>query len=151
SGWYDPLAQTFRLTETKQIAGVELYVKAKGATEITVQIRKTQNGVPTDNVLTVRSKQPADITVNQWNAWEFPEPVLLDAEEEYAIVVLCNDADAELGIAEMGKWDGAAQKWVTQQPYTVGVLLSSSNASSWTIHQDRDLAFRLLAPVYAVT
>ena len=102
-------------------------------------------------MLTVSSKRPADITINQWNVWEFPEPILLEAEEEYAIVVLCNDADAELGIAELGKWDGTAQKWVTQQPYTVGVLLSSSNASSWTIHQDRDLAFRLLAPVYAAT
>lgn len=150
-GWYDPLAQTFRLTGTKQIAGVELFVKAKGNSDITVQIRKTENGVPTDNLLVIADKTPASVTVNQWNTWEFPEPVLLNAEEEYAIVVLCNDADAELGIAEMGKWDAVAGKWVTNQPYTVGVLLSSSNASSWTVHQDRDLAFRLLSPVYGTT
>lgn len=150
-GWYDPLAQTFRLPQSKQIAGVELFVKAKGASTITVQIRKTENGVPTDNLLTIADKAPASITVNQWNTWEFPEPVYLNAEEEYAIVVLCDDADAELGIAEMGKWDSVAGKWVTSQPYTVGVLLSSSNASSWTVHQDRDLAFRLLSPVYATT
>ena len=41
---------------------------------------------------------------------------------------------------------------MTQRPdlgdgatYRIGVLLSSSNASTWTAHQDRDLKFRLLA------
>lgn len=48
----------------------------------------------------------------------------------------------------MGKFDAIAQTWVVSQPYTIGVLLSSSNASTWTAHQDRDLAFRLLRPVY---
>jgi hypothetical protein len=37
---------------------------------------------------------------------------------------------------------------VAAQPYTVGVLLSSSNASTWTAHQDRDLTFRLLEGVF---
>ena len=150
-GWYDPLAQTFRLQSAGQIAGVELFVRQKGDTPITVQIRKTENGVPTDNLLTISDKLPSEVMVGQWNTWEFPEPILLEAEVEYAIVVLCNDADAELGIAEMGKWDNIAGKWVTSQPYTVGVLLSSSNASSWTVHQDRDLAFRLLSPTYQST
>lgn len=150
-GWYDPLAQTFRLPETKMISGVELFVREKGDTDITVQIRKTQNGFPTDNMLSTVLKRPQDITVGQWNTWEFPEPILLNGEEEYCFVVLCNDDTAELAIAEMGKWDNAAGRWVTAQPYTVGVLLSSSNASSWTVHQDRDLAFRLLSPTYATT
>jgi hypothetical protein len=67
---------------------------------------------------------------------------------EYAIVVLCNDADGAVAVAELGKYDGAAGRWVTNQPYNVGVLLSSSNASTWTPHQDRDMAFRLLAARY---
>jgi hypothetical protein len=37
---------------------------------------------------------------------------------------------------------------VTSQPYTVGVLLSSSNNATWTPHQDRDLTFRLHRAVY---
>ena len=40
---------------------------------------------------------------------------------------------------------------MTSQPYQVGVLLSSSNASTWTAHQDRDLTFRLLAAQYTET
>ncbi|MBV2145406.1 MAG: hypothetical protein KTM48_01525, partial [Wolbachia endosymbiont of Pissodes strobi] len=48
-------------------------------------------------------------------------------------------------IAELGKYDAVNSRWVTSQPYQVGVLLSSSNASTWTPHQNFDLTFRLLA------
>lgn len=56
-----------------------------------------------------------------------------------------------VAIAELGKLDPTTQKPVTSQPYTVGVLFSSSNASTWTAHQTMDLAFRLLAADYTQT
>jgi hypothetical protein len=40
---------------------------------------------------------------------------------------------------------------VQAQPYQVGVLLSSSNASTWTAHQDADLTFALLGADYTAT
>lgn len=145
---YDPLAQTFSLLAQHQIGGIDLFVAAKGATPIQVQIRETQVGVPTQSILCEAQLMPAQITPNSWQRFTFPSPVTLRADVEYAIVVLCNDPDAAVGIAELGKWDAAAGTWVTSQPYQVGVLLSSSNASTWTPHQDRDLAFRLLAASY---
>lgn len=51
----------------------------------------------------------------------------------------------------MGNFDAGAQQYVTQQPYTVGLMLSSSNATTWTPHQDSDLAFRLLMAKYSET
>lgn len=149
--YYDPLAQTFSLTEENQIGGVELVVTAKGATPISVQIRETQTGFPTQSILAEASLDPAAITVGQWNRWTFKTPVRIMANVEYAIVVLCNDATGAVATAELGKWDTVNQRWVTQQPYMVGVLLSSSNASTWTAHQDRDLTFRLLARRYTQT
>ncbi len=146
--YYDPLAQTFSLTEENQIGGVELVVTAKGSTPISVQIRETQTGFPTQSILAEASLASANITVGQWNRWEFKTPVRVMANVEYAIVVLCNDPDGAVAIAELGKWDSTNNRWVTQQPYMVGVLLSSSNASTWTAHQDRDLTFRLLARRY---
>ena len=77
-----------------------------------------------------------------------PSPVLLLAGTEYALVVLCDDPIGCLAVAELGKFDVVNQKWVTSQPYTIGVLLSSSNAVTWTAHQDRDMAFRILAAEY---
>lgn len=149
--YYDPLAQTFSLTDENQIGGVELVVTAKGATPISVQIRETQTGFPTQSILAEASLDPSAITVGAWNRWVFKTPVRVLANVEYAIVVLCNDPDGAVATAELGKWDSTNSRWVTQQPYMVGVLLSSSNASTWTAHQDRDLTFRLLARRYTQT
>lgn len=149
--YYDPLAQTFSLPEENQIGGVELIVTAKGTTPISVQIRETQTGFPTQSILAEASREPGQITVGAWNRFEFKTPVRTLANVEYAIVVLCNDPVGAVAIAELGKWDATNSQWVTQQPYQVGVLLSSSNASTWTAHQDRDMTFRLLARRYTET
>lgn len=146
--FYDPLAQTFALTEENQIGGVEVFVTAKGTTPISVQIRETQTGFPTQSILAEGTLQPSQITAGQWNRFTFPRPVRALPNVEYAIVVLCNDAVSAIAIAELGKWDSTNTRWVTQQPYQVGTLLSSSNASTWTAHQDRDMTFRLLARRY---
>lgn len=144
----DPLAQTFSLDSQMQAGGVDLYITAKGATPIQIQIRETQVGFPTGVVLAEAQLAPADITVNAWNRFVFAAPPLLLGQTEYAIVVLCNDATGAVAIAELGKYDVNTSTWVTTQPFQIGVLLSSSNASTWTAHQDKDLAFRLLATTY---
>lgn len=147
----DPLAQTFTLNADTQLGGVELWFTAKGATPVAVQIRETSSGVPSRAVLAEARLLPGDIALAGPTRIQFSAPVWLQGSVEYALVVLCDDADTALAIAELGKWDSGAGRWVTSQPYQVGVLLSSSNASSWTAHQDRDMAFRLLAASYAVT
>ena len=142
---FDPLAQTFTLNGNTQIGGVDLWVMAKGASPLVVQIRETTTGFPNQVVLAEARMQPADIVTTGYTRFAFPVPVALRGGAEYALVLLCNDADTAVSIAELGKWDAGNGRWVTSQPYQVGVLLSSSNASTWTAHQDRDLAFRLLA------
>lgn len=144
----DPLAQTFTVNETCQIGAVDLWFAAKGTKNVLVQIRETQNGFPTKNVLAEKILAPADINTTSHTRAAFQSPVQLVANTEYAIVALCDDAVAELRVAELGKWDSANSRWVTSQPYQVGVLLSSSNASTWTAHQDRDLTFRLHKAVF---
>ena len=146
----DPLAQTFTLTENRQAAAVDLWFTAKGTSDVIVQIRETATGFPTRVVLAEGRVTSAAITVGQPNPTRitFNRPVLLQSGVEYALVVLCDDADTALAIAELGKWDSTNNRWVTSQPYQVGVLLSSSNASTWTPHQDKDMAFRLMAATY---
>jgi hypothetical protein len=146
--YYDPLAQTFTLATREQIGGVELFVTQIGTTPFVVQIRETEVGMPTRTVIAETRKQPANLLAGQWNRFEFATPVTLLPDVEYAVVVMCNDAVGEVAISELGKWDATSQSWVTSQPYNVGVLLSSSNASTWTPHQDRDLTFRLLGARY---
>lgn len=149
---YDPLAETFMLDAAQQIAGIDLWFTAKGSTPVEVQIRETIGGVPSQTILASVRKQPVDIVLGGApTVCDFPRPISLAGGTEYAIVVMCNDAITACSIAALGQWDAAAGKWVTAQPYQVGVLLSSSNASSWTPHQDRDLTFRLRKAVFTQT
>ncbi len=148
----DPLAQTFTLDRTRQVSGVDLWFTARGNTPVLVQIRATENGFPTRLVLAEAQLTPAQLQLGgAFTRVTFPNLPTLTAGVEYALVVLCDDAVTALSVAQLGKWDTSAGRWVTSQPYQVGVLLSSSNASTWTAHQDMDMAFRLLSPSVSAT
>lgn len=149
--FFDPLAQTFTLPEACQIAAIDLWFAAIGTSKIVLQIRETANGVPTANILAETRIAPSAANTVQHTRFSFPAPVALQPNTEYALVVLCDDAVSALRMAELGKWDANSQQWVTSQPYQIGVLLSSSNASTWTPHQDRDLTFRLQKAVFTET
>lgn len=141
---WDPLAQTFTLPERRTIGGLELWFTVKGGSApVIVQIRETQVGMPTTSVLTEGRLLAADIKTDGNPTRITLDPVALDANREYAIVVLTDDANHAVAVAELGKYDPRTG-WVTAQPYQIGVLLSSSNGITWTPHQTQDLTFRLL-------
>jgi hypothetical protein len=148
--WWDPLAQTFSLPIATTITGVDLWFTAKGTSRVMVQIRDTTTGFPNQTILTQVFLLPAQIATTGTTrvTWS---PIRLEANHEYALIVGCDDADAALAIAELGKYDSINSKWVTSQPYQIGVMLSSSNASTWTAHQDKDLAFKLLTQTFSAT
>ena len=150
--YYDPLAQTFMVNADGQYSAVELLVGAVGSSDVTVQIRTCQLGFPTQTILAT-SHLPASslLTNGAFTQFNFDAPVYLTQNTEYAIVVLCDDATTAIGVAEMGKYDVTHGQWVTSQPYTVGVLLSSSNACTWTASQDVDLTFKLIKSSYTTT
>ncbi len=141
---WDPLAQTFTLPERRTIGGLELWFTTKGGSApVIVQIRETQVGMPTTTVLTEGRLLASDIKTDG-NATRITlDPVALEANREYALVVLTDDANHAVSVAELGKYDPRTG-WVTAQPYQIGVLLSSSNGITWTPHQTQDLTFRLL-------
>ncbi|WP_165064435.1 DUF4815 domain-containing protein [Desulfovibrio sp. ZJ200] len=147
----DPLAQTFTLDAAAQVAGADLWFTAKGPAGVRVQLRECSNGLPTRTVLAEAIVPPENIVVTGGGHTRilFDAPVALAAGTEYALVILCNDADTALAVAEMGEYDATHQQWVAAQSYVAGVLLSSSNASTWTAHQARDLTFRLLGADFA--
>lgn len=151
---YDPLAQTFMVTTAQQIFGVDLWFTAKAPTPspVVVQIREVTAGFPTQTVLAEARLLTTNLNVGgSPTRFTLDRTVRLAANTEYALVVLCDDAVTACSIAELGKWDSVNGKWVTAQPYQVGVLLSSSNASTWTAHQDRDLTFRLIKAKFSST
>lgn len=145
----DPLAQTFVLGERTQVSGVDLWFTEVGETNLLVQIRGSELGLPTKDVITEALLSPSEITLNGWTRFEMPA-VVLEAAQEYSIVIACNDAISSAAIATLGEYDVDNAQWVTAQPYQVGVLLSSSNNSTWTAHQASDLTFRLVGSSYDI-
>lgn len=151
--WYerfDPLAQSLTLADPAHVAGIDLWFTAK-QNSVLVQLREVEAGFPTPRVLAEKRLQSADINTNGSATRVTWSPVLLEAGRDYGVVLLCDDATTAVAVAELSKWDITNSRYVTAQPYQVGVLFSSSNAATWTVHQDRDLTFNLLAANYTQT
>jgi hypothetical protein len=118
---------------------------------VVVEIRETELGLPNAVTLAEGVLQGSAITTGGWNKISLTRPVYLQAGVEYAMVLLTDDATHAVALAELGKLDSAADAFVTSQPYTIGTLLKSSNASTWTPVQEADLAFRLYAATFTST
>jgi hypothetical protein len=151
--FWDPLAQTFRLDQSRHVTAVDFKFTARGntANKVYLEIRETELGLPNATTLAEGVIQGTAITVNAWNKISLTKPVYLQAGVEYAMVLLTDDAEHAVGLAELGKFDSAAQQFVTSQPYTIGTLLKSSNASTWTPVQESDLTFRMYGARFTST
>ena len=149
----DPLAQTFSLPEGRFISGVNLRFCAKGnvAKKVIVRIGETDNGYPSADIIAEATVDMATVVLDTWTSIRWPSPVYLSPDRQYAISVLTEDSVHAISAAKIGEYDATAQRTVTQQPYTVGVMFDSSNAMAWTARQDEDLAFQLLGCVFNPT
>lgn len=143
--FFDPLAQTFRLEQSRHVTGVEFKFKARGNTsnKVYLEIRETELGVPNSVTLAEGVLQGTAIGLTGWTKVSLSRPVYLEAGVEYSMVLLTDDNTHAVALAELGKYDNAAGQFVTSQPYTIGTLLKSSNASTWTPVQEADLTFRI--------
>lgn len=147
----DPLAQTFTLNQGRFITGIDVRFCAKGnvARPVEVEIREVDNGEPTQKIVAQTRVDMAGVVVNTWTSITFAMPVWLPADREFCFVLKTSDNAHALSIATIGKFDATAQRWVSKQPYTIGVLLASSNDSTWTPLQGSDLAMRIRAAKFA--
>lgn len=151
SGRIDPLAQTFTLDRSRCIGAVRLMCAKVGdrSNAIAVQVRTVEVGMPTEVVLAEAFVPGADLVTDAAFDARFRYPVFLEAGREYAFVALTDDAEHSLYVAKIGEIDMDTNAIITEQPFTIGVLLSSSNASTWTAHNDADLWFELIGCEFA--
>ena len=150
---WDPLAQSFVLPEGRHITALDLQFAVKGSddNDVTIDIVEGDNGFPGRQPITRTRIKGSDISTTGFTTATFDFPIYLEAGQEYFIVLMTDDPSHAVRIAELGKYDAVAGEFVTAQPYTVGVLLSSSNASSWTVHNDMDLTFVLKGAEFTAT
>jgi hypothetical protein len=151
--FFDPLAQTFRLDHSRWVTAIDFWFVAKGlaTNKVVLEIRETELGLP--NAVTVAEGilPGSSITTGAWNKISLTRPVWLEAGVEYAMVLLTDDPTHSVALAELGKFDSTTEQFVTSQPYTIGTLLKSSNASTWTPTQEADLTFRLYGAQFTST
>lgn len=143
--FWDPLAQTFRLDVGRFITSCEFKFTAKGSNSnnVYLEIRETELGLPNAVTLAEGVILGSAITVGGWQKITLTRPVYLQPGVEYAMVLLTDDPIHAVGLAQLGRFDSNANAFVTSQPYTIGTMLKSSNASTWTPVQDSDLTFRI--------
>jgi hypothetical protein len=148
--YFDPLAQTFRLDEGRYVTSVEFKFTARGSTanKVYLEIRETELGLPNSSTIAEGVIQGSAIQTTGWTKISLTRPVFLSEGVEYAMVLLTDDPVHAVALAELGRLDSASNTFVTSQPYTIGTLLKSSNASTWTPVQEADLTFRMYGALF---
>ena len=149
----DPLAQSFMVDDDEGvfITKVGIRFASKDAVvPVACQIRPTVNGVPSsDDIVPNGTKvlSPGSVTTST-NAtaitnFEFEEPVYLNGNTEYAIVLLADTTAYTVYVAKAGDLVlGSTEARVSKQP-SLGSLFLSQNSRTWTPDQERDLTFTI--------
>ena len=155
-GWGDapdPVGQSFRHDQPRMLSGISVKFADTGdvAEKSVLQLRGLEVGFPSREVFASVDIDMATITLDDWTFLAFPLPQARLTNEWTSFTLLTNDPDHAVGQAVIGEYDADAGQWVTEQPYQIGVKFSSSNATSWTIHQDEDLTFRVHAASFSST
>ena len=153
----DPLAQSFILSDTydRNLTEIGLYFATKSTTRpALLQVRNMVNGYPGETVYAEVELAPEKVNIPT-NAnipvvtrVKLNQPVYCYAGVPYCFVVLSDSNAYSMYYANMGdNLLGTSQPLVVN-PYGVGVMFSSSNATTWTAHQGADLKFDLYRSVY---
>ena len=150
AGGHDPLAQTFVVQSAGGafVTSADLYFKQAGERPIYVEIRSTDNEVPSTKILPFSQVilQPADINVSTNGAtatnFKFKAPIYLQENESYALVVKVDEPGCEAYISELGGTDLLTENIVGIQPLT-GSLYLSQNSREFEINPLLDLKFNL--------
>ena len=156
--WHDPLAQSFMVTAPSGmfITKVQCYFASKDATiPVQLQIRPMVNGHPSASQIFPGSSvfvNPASVntaTGTQANAlaaptdFVFDEPIFLNADTEYAIVLLSDCTSYNAYVGKTYEFElGSTEKRINKQP-SMGSLFKSQNGTTWEPDQTQDLAFKL--------
>lgn len=143
---YDPVYQSFTPSEGFHFAGLDFRFTSIGNPDepVVVQLREAVQGEPARTVIAEAVIDMHGVTTAADVRALFPGLPWCEEGVERTIVWLTNDPNHAIAVAEIGKFDQFAQRWVTEQPYQIGVFGSSSNNRAWTVHQELDAYFTIL-------
>ena len=155
----DPLAQSFRVTDEHGmfVTKVDTFFKTKDdIIPIELQIRPMVNGSPSATEIignAIKFLNPSEVSlpagqtqsqvVAAPTTFEFDEPIFLNPDTEYCIVLLAESTDYEAYVGETYAFElGSTEKRINRQP-SMGSLFKSQNGTTWEPDQTKDLAFKI--------
>jgi len=150
----DPIAQTFFVSGELEgifVTKIDVYFKSRptdGNVPITLQLRETVNGNPSQNIIPLSTVTlfPKDVNVSTDASaptkFIFTSPVHLKNNEEYAMVLLPagGNTSYEVWTAELGQNKLGTNEVIDKQP-SAGRLYLSSNSINWTPSDTKDIKF----------
>lgn len=157
----NPAAQTFRITNPSGavLTSVGLFFATKPTTNsipVTIELRPVADGGTPSSVFlfsnTIVSKTPAEISAStsfdgssNETKFTFAEPLYVPGNTEIALVIHTNapPGDYKLWIAKLGEfYTGSTTKKITTQ-LASGSFFASSNGTTWTPEQTKDMTFKI--------
>jgi hypothetical protein len=159
----DPLSQTFSIDREDGSDGVfltkvDLYFKQKDPLlGVNIQIRETDNGYPSANILARKFVPSSLINVSNTAATAttvtFNTPIYLKSLRDYCIVIEPDQFNPNylMWTAEAGEPDVANTNLKTNTNWGGGVLFASSNDKAWTAIQGEDLKFKVYIANFSKT
>ena len=144
----DPLAQTFQFDVDHMLTAVGLYFCAEDTKQdVVLQIRNVVNGYPGGECYAEKVIPAGTYHGSEKGTLEtvvaLDNPVYCRADTQYCFVILTESDVASLYHADIGGYDLNTKVQVLKNPYTPGMMFSSSNALAWTAHQSQNLKFNI--------
>lgn len=152
---HDPLAQTFTVSSVGGVfvTSIDLFFSEAGNRPVTVELRSTNNGVPSTKVIpfsevTLTPQQiSTSLDGSASTTFVFKAPIYLQDAETYAVIVKTDEPGCQVFISELGKVDLITGNVITSQPLT-GSLYLSQNSKEFEINPLLDMKFILKKAVF---
>lgn len=144
---HDPLAESFTFQDDRVVTSFDLYFASKDTTNnVIVQVRgMAEGGFPNQTVYAEHVLTPSQINVSSDASAKtnvkLDDPLMCKAGQTYVLVIITDSNQYTLYTATLGAKQLNNGPIVTSQPYTTGVMFSSSNGQTWDTHQTTDLKF----------
>lgn len=152
--YVDPVGQTFVLDKLSILKGIDIFFESKPTTNdsVIVEIRGVTNGTIDGTIFAHTQLNASQVHVSNDGTvatrFNFDDPVVLEANTEYAFVVRSLSDKYRIWVSEIGGTDVKTGEIILKNSYMTGVMMSSSNNSTWTAHQTMDVKFRLIEDIY---
>jgi hypothetical protein len=158
----DPIAQTFFVSNSDGgvvLTKIGVFFQTKSlVSPITLQLRETKNGYPTENIIPYSTVTllPEEVNTSEDGSgvteFVFPSPVYLKNNTEYAFVLLPtgNDTGYNVWVGELGQLEIGTTNIIDKQP-NAGILYVSGNNRTWTQFINEDMKFVAFAANFTGT